>query len=193
MIDNNKFAFETEAKTFIKRRGLPALLNWLSNDTDFYSAPCSGRYHGAVSAGLVVHSLAVYNRIFDFADMFYEDEEKEGMTESLAIVSLFHDLCKVNFYENYKKNVKNEETGIWETVDAYRIRPDDDFSAHGAKSCFHVMKFMPLTQDEYVAILHHMGAWDKSQYSNPGQVYSNNKLAWLLHIADEAATYVDKK
>ena len=52
------------------------------------------------------------------------------------------------------------------------------------------MQFIQLKEVEFAAILHHMGAWDKSQYSNPGEVYANNILAWLLHVADESATYV---
>jgi hypothetical protein len=53
------------------------------------------------------------------------------------------------------------------------------------------MQYIQLTETEFAAILHHMGAWDKSTYSNPGEVYANNKLAWLLHVADEAATYIE--
>lgn len=190
MLNNEKFIFETEALDKITRPGIEPLLHYLAN-TDFYIAPCSGRYHGAVEGGLVAHSLKVYERIFELADMFIPDEEKELFSESLAVVSLFHDLCKVDFYEPFMRNVKNPDTGIWEQVQEYRVKADDKFACHGAKSCFIVMTYMELTPDEFTAILHHMGAWDKSQYSNPGQVYSQNKLAWLLHVADEVATYID--
>ena len=104
---------------------------------------------------------------------------------------MFHYLCKVNFYEPYLRNVKNPDTGIWEQVEEYRAKGYTTLASHGACSCFRVMQFIKLTETEFAAILHHMGAWDKSQYSNPGEVYSNNKLAWLLHVADEAATYIE--
>lgn len=188
---DNKFIFETEALDKIRRYGIRPLLQYIAN-TDFYYAPCSGRYHGAVEGGLVSHSLQVYQRIFELADIYIPDEEKEAMSESLAIVSLFHDLCKIDFYESYMRNIKNADNGTWEQVQEYRVKQNEFYACHGAKSCYIVMSYMQLTPYEFTAILHHMGAWDKSQYSNPGQVYSQNKLAWLLHVADEAATYLDK-
>ena len=190
MINNNKFIFETEAKTAIKRPGLHSLLDWLET-TDFYDAPCSGRYHGSYKGALVEHSLNVYQQFWNIAPRFGYDASNPTLLEESAIVCLFHDLCKVNFYEPYTRNVKNPDTGIWEQVEEYRAKGSTTLASHGACSCYRVMQFMKLTETEFAAILHHMGAWDKSQYSNAGEVYANNKLAWLLHVADEAATYIE--
>ena len=190
MINNNKFVFETEATTAIKRPGLYSLLEWLET-TDFYDAPCSGRYHGSYKGALVEHSLNVYQQFWNIAPRFGYDASNPTLLEESAIVCLFHDLCKVNFYEPYMRNVKNPDTGIWEQVEEYRSKGSTTLASHGACSCYRVMQFMKLTETEFAAILHHMGAWDKSQYSNPGEVYANNKLAWLLHVADEAATYIE--
>lgn len=190
MINNNKFVFETEARTAIHRSGLEDLLNFLAT-TDFYDAPCSGRYHGSYAGALVEHSLNVYQEFWKIAPLYGADASNATHLESSAIVCLFHDLCKVNFYEPYMRNVKNDETGMWEQVQEYRPKGATALASHGACSAFRVMRFMPITEQEYAAILHHMGAWDKSQYSNPGEVYANNILAWLLHVADEAATYIE--
>ena len=190
MIDNNKFIFETEALTAIHRPGIKELLDWLTT-TDFYSAPCSGRYHGSYYGALVEHSLNVYTQFWNISPRYGYDATNPTLLEESAIVCLFHDLCKVNFYEPYLRNVKNPETGIWEQVEEYRAKGSTTLASHGACSCYRVMQFIKLTETEFAAILHHMGAWDKSQYSNPGEVYSNNKLAWLLHVADEAATYIE--
>lgn len=189
MIDNSKFIFETEALTAIHRPGIKELLDWLAT-TDFYSAPCSGRYHGSYSGALVEHSLNVYTQFWNIAPRYGYDASNPTLLEESAIVCLFHDLCKVNFYEPYIRNVKNPDTGVWEQVEEYRPKGHTTLASHGACSCYRVMQFMKLTETEFAAILHHMGAWDKSQYSNPGEVYANNKLAWLLHVADEAATYI---
>lgn len=190
MIDNSKFIFETEALTAIHRPGIKELLDWLAT-TDFYSAPCSGRYHGSYSGALVEHSLNVYTQFWNIAPRYGYDATNTTLLEESAIVCLFHDLCKVNFYEPYIRNVKNPDTGIWEQVEEYRAKGSTTLASHGACSCYRVMQFIKLTETEFAAILHHMGAWDKSQYSNPGEVYANNKLAWLLHVADEAATYIE--
>lgn len=189
MIDNNRFVFETEARTAIKRAGIEDLLNYLSS-TDFYSSPCSGRYHGSYEGALVEHSLNVYEQFWKIAPLYGYDMNNPEHLEESAIVCLFHDLCKVNFYEPYMRNVKNDETGIWEQVREFRPKGSTKLASHGACSAFRVMRFIQLRESEFAAILHHMGAWDKSQYSNPGEVYANNKLAWLLHVADEAATYI---
>lgn len=190
MIDNNKFIFETEALTAIHRPGIKELLDWLAT-TDFYSAPCSGRYHGSYTGALVEHSLNVYTQFWNIAPRYGYDASNSTLLEESAIVCLFHDLCKVNFYEPYLRNVKNPDTGIWEQVEEYRAKGNQPLASHGACSAYRVMKYINLTEKEYSAILHHMGAWDKSQYSNPGEVYAQNKLAWLLHVADEAATYIE--
>ena len=189
-MNNNEFIFETEARTAIHREGLDNLLAYL-HKTDFYNAPCSGRYHGSYEGALVEHSLNVYQEFWRIAPLYGFDPARISDVESAAIVCLFHDLCKINFYESYTRNIKNEETGIWEHVTEYRAKGATALASHGACSAFRVMQFMKLYEEEYAAILHHMGAWDKSQYSNPGEVYANNKLAWLLHVADEAATYIE--
>lgn len=189
-MNNNKFIFETEARTAIKRAGIEDLLSYLNN-TDFYDAPCSGRYHGSYPGALVEHSLNVYKEFWNIAPLYGFHPSNIEHVESSAIVCLFHDLCKIDFYESYMKNVKNADTGIWEQVPEYRSKGATALASHGACSAFRVMQFMPLTETEFSAILHHMGAWDKSTYSNPGEVYANNILAWLLHVADEAATYIE--
>lgn len=190
MLNNDKFVFETEVRTAIKRTGIEELLSFL-HMTDFYEAPASTKYHGAVERGLVKHSLSVYENFWKIAPVFGFTHTPEN-DESAAIVCLFHDICKANFYKTSYKNAKNEETGAWEKVPYYTIDEQLPFGAHGAKSLYLVSKYIKLYDDEAMAIVHHMGAWDKSNYSDPGKAYSFSILAWLLHVADEAATYVDE-
>ena len=189
MINNYKFTFETEARTAIKRKGLEDLLTYL-HSTDFFTAPASTKYHGACEYGLVQHSLQVYENFWKMAPVYGFTHTPEN-DESAAIVCLFHDICKANFYRTSYKNVKNDETGKWERVEFYTVDEQLPFGSHGGKSMYLVSKYMKLYEDEAMAIFHHMGAWDKSNYSDPGKAYSYSILAWLLHIADEAATYVD--
>lgn len=192
---SDQFIFETEARTMIHRDGLEDLLDWLRT-TDFYTCPASTRFHGACEGGLVKHSLSVYKWIYEIADFvtnhghIYLDPLLP--TDGMAIVSLFHDLCKINTYKIDYRNAKNPETGVWERVPYYKQEDDTNFGAHAAKSIFIINQFMKLTQEETIAILHHMGAWDKSIYSDPGKAYDAHPLAWVLHVADEAATYISK-
>lgn len=189
-----KETFISIANQWIKRDGIQELLEWLES-TDFYTAPASAKYHGASEGGLVDHSVEVYKWLRDLMDgiAITTGFDLQPYThESIAIVALFHDLCKIAVYQTDYRNIKNDNTGEWERVSCYRYSPDS-FGAHGAKSIFLINQFMKLTEEETVAILHHMGAWDKSTYTNPGIAYENYQLAWLLHVADEAATYLSKK
>ena len=197
LFKESSLIFDSEAKTMIHRKGIEDLLNYL-HTTDFYYAPASTRYHGAQGGGLLEHSLSVYKWIFSIVDYsmlacdgrFYPEELTP---ESMAIVSLFHDVCKINTYSIDYKNAKNPETGMWERVPYFKAEDTQGFGSHAAKSIFIIQQFMQLTEPEFIAILHHMGAWDKSTYSDPGRAYEKHPLAWTLHVADEASTYISKK
>lgn len=173
----------------IGRPGISDLLSWLEG-TDFYTAPASSRYHGAFEGGLAMHSLNVYVRLKELSEVYWDDGPIPR--ESLAIVALFHDLCKVGCYKVSTRNVKNDQTGQWEKVPFYKHEEDFPFGGHGSKSVYLVQHFMKLEPHEAAAINCHMGAWDRHDYGDPGRVFENNRLAWMLHVADEAATYIDK-
>lgn len=177
----------------IDRIGISNLLKWLS-DTDFFSAPASTKYHGCFEGGLATHSLNVYRQLLTLAEVYGlgEDDGVENPDESIAIVALFHDLCKVGVYKTemrWRKDANNR----WESYPTWKFEEDYCFGGHGAKSVYLVQNFIKLTPVEAAAINCHMGAWDSTTYSNPTTVYQTNKLAWLLHVADEAADFIDER
>lgn len=168
------------------REGIKELMGWL-NSTDFYTAPASTRYHGAFEGGLVLHSLNVYSQLKKLCK-FYNCDASD---ESIAIVSLFHDLCKIGVYKTemrWRKDANNQ----WEQYPTYTFKEDFAYGGHGSKSVFLIQSFIKLTPEEASAINCHMGQWDATTYSNPTEVYCRNKLAWLLHVADEAADFLDE-
>lgn len=179
-----KEEFKRIVKTNIDRDGINELMDWLDN-TDFYTAPASTKYHGACEGGLVMHSLNVYSELKKLCAV-YAPETSE---ESMAIVALFHDLCKVGFYKT-EMRWRKDANDKWEQYATYKHDEDFAFGGHGSKSVYLLMYYMRLLPDEASAVNCHMGAWDASTYSNPSEVYSRNILAWLLHVADEAATYL---
>lgn len=187
--------FKAIAQDHITRDGIGDLMKWL-DDSDFYTAPASTRYHGAHEGGLVEHSLNVYKRLRQLA-VTYDygagslEAEWDSLEESIAIVSLFHDLCKVGYYTT-EMRWRKDQFNRWEQYPTYKKQENYPFGGHGSKSVYLVQHFMKLKPEEASAINCHMGAWDKSDYGNPSEVYDVNLLAWLLHVADEAATYIDK-
>ncbi len=171
----------------VHREGISDLMSWLEN-TDFYTAPASTRYHGSFEGGLVQHSLNVYSQLKKLCK-WYKCEASE---ESIVIVSLFHDLCKIGCYKTQMR-WRKDKNDRWEQYPTYGYKEDFAYGGHGSKSVFLVQSFIKLTPEEASAINCHMGQWDATTYSNPTTVYERNLLAWLLHVADEAADFLMEK
>ena len=170
----------------VARRGMDDVVEYLEG-SDFFTAPASTRFHESYEGGLCEHSLNVYDRMKDVLVAFPEIKYN---VETVIIVSLFHDLCKVNMYKTEKRNRKNEY-GKWEQYDAYTIDEKFSYGGHGSKSVFILSQFIKLTPEEAVAINCHMGSWDgNKEVSN---AYEQYPLAWALHVADEAATFIKKE
>lgn len=183
-INKNTQEFIDIYKKNIKREGSEELLNYLINETDFFEAPASSKYHLNIEGGLCLHSLNVYKNIR--RENFKEGEYSE---ESIAIATLLHDLCKTNFYKKEKKFRKDESTNYeWEEYYTYSIDEQFPFGGHGDKSIYIIQKFMKLTDDEALAIRHHMGDFEKN--SSIGNAYNRCKLAVYVHIADLESTYI---
>ena len=95
---SNKQKFLDIYQACVTREGGAAFLEYLTEKTDFFTAPASTRFHGSYEGGLLEHSLNVYECLCDFVKR-PRFKEKYGFTfseESLAIVALLHDVCKKN-------------------------------------------------------------------------------------------------
>lgn len=187
----------------VKRDGMQELMNWLE-ESDFFDAPASTKYHGSFPGGLAEHSINVYNAL-----VFHYENIKDSEfslppidEESLIIVGVLHDVCKVNTYTQTWKNQKvynergsKEDAGgkyDWETLPGYDRKPLLAMG-HAAKSVFILQQFIKLRVDEAQAIFWHMGAYDLSLYNSMNelsQAYNENLLAFLLHQADMTCTYI---
>ena len=178
-------------KEKITRKGADKLLEYLlSEESDFFTAPASTRYHGAYEGGLLVHSLNVYHNLTEYlarsrcSEVFHIPEYS---AESIAIYALLHDLCKMNFYTVDYRNAKNEK-GVWEKVPYYKI--DDRLPyGHGEKSVFLIQFFMHLRKEEAMAIRWHMGFSGPEDQNTIGKALEMYPLAFALHVADMEASY----
>lgn len=192
-VEGNKKLFIDTAREKIKREGIDDLLDWLET-TDFYIAPASTKYHMAKTGGLCEHSIHVYQRLVKlYCDMdgCIEWELTPSLQESIAIVGLFHDLCKANIYTTEKRNRKNE-FGQWEQYDYYII--NDQFPyGHGEKSVLLLSKYIKLTDEEAFAIRYHMGSWNEDEKNNASKAFEMYPMAFYAHVADEWATFIDEK
>jgi hypothetical protein len=206
-IAENKKKFIQYVKTYIKRDGVQKLLEWLDT-TDFYVAPASTQYHLCVEGGLCQHSLDVFENMINLCVSHYGEEFKPDVVfngqsaddkgafgmENIAIVALFHDLCKVGCYVKDFKNVKVD--GRWVQQEYWRW--DDKFVyGRGAKSVFIIQQFIRLYTDEAQAIRFHTAGHedplnDVTEKSYM-QVFDKLPLAVFLYLADVIGTYIDGK
>ena len=174
----------------IKREGADKLLEYLlSTSSDFFTAPASARFHSSYEGGLVDHSINVYECLSSYLessrvqDLFGFQYSKEN----IAIVSLLHDLCKINVYKKGFRNVKDER-GAWQRVDTFEY--DDRMPyGHGEKSVYIISGYMKLTREEAFAIRYHMGYSSTEDARNVSLAFEMFPLAFALSTADSEATY----
>ena len=193
-MQKNKKVFQQLCKEFIKREGILELLEYLDT-TDFYVAPTSTNYHLNEPGGLCKHSINVFQTACGLYDAIFAPALKEKRAcftkeitmESIAIATLFHDLCKVGLYHQPERFKKDENTR-WVTYLGYEI--NDNFPlGHGEKSCLLLHSYMKLTKEEMLAIRWHMGAFDLGEQgsSNRFSFYKAlelSPLVTLVHASD---------
>lgn len=202
------------------RPGVKRLLGWLQSDMgngtlNFLQAPASTRFHNSFPGGLLEHTLNVYHWMMalfsyqlrqDCQEAQLNDEDAataNSMIESVKIVALLHDLCKVGFYKEewVNKKVRSENGSKqdkggrfdWVEVQQYRVTDTHKFG-HGAASIEIAERFLGIdgmTDAEKYAIRYHMG--DFTNERETGDIYNRYPLATLLHMADLGATYLDER
>ena len=181
MENQYKEEFRAIFQEHVVRRGGDQLLEWLEN-TDFFTAPASTKFHCACEYGLVMHSLNVYKVL---REKYFEEGDSE---ESFALCGLLHDICKAQFYKISTRNVKNDETGQWEKRPFYTV--EDAFPyGHGEKSVYLIERFVRLKPAEAMAIRWHMGFSGSEDPRTVGQALQKYPLAFALATADMEASY----
>ena len=185
------------------REGMPALLQYIVEKTDFFIAPSSTKYHDAVAGGLLHHSLKVYHNLVALSKTF---ECEIPADSSLIIIGLLHDLCKANVYKLTKKQLpRKDDKGelildpygkkIWDDTLTYEVV--DQFPAgHGEKSVILILRYIQLTDEEIMAIRWHMGAYDDVKQSYGGNLALTNAsekypITVLTHMADLSASFLE--
>lgn len=191
-LNKDRDIFIKTCKENIKREGLDNILNYLNEETDFFKAPASTRFHLACAGGLCQHSLNVFNRLCQEWKSEYGTISEKDL-EKIAIVSLFHDICKANYYKEDVRNVK--ENGRWVQVPYYTVNEELSLG-HGEKSVMLLlMHDFKLEVDEIVAINSHMGFSDSRIRGGDWSIvnqWEQYPLGLLLHIADLKASKIDE-
>jgi len=184
-----------KAISHIERDGLSELLAWLENETDFFRAPASTKFHGNYDGGLLHHSLLVLEfALTNFNYLLKYKPELEHLKESIIISAIFHDVCKINQYTwGEEKWIK--KNGKWCSYKGYSFK-DNLPMGHGEKSIFYISKFLELTTSEILAIRWHMATSEPGTQIPGLTMYSYNQafeniLVKIIHASDLLALTVE--
>ena len=186
---NTKANFLKAVALIEKKEGVNELVHWLDTETDFFIAPASTNFHGNYEGGLAEHSLNVARfALHNFNIILQAKPDLEYLRDSVIFCGLFHDVCKVNFYNKQEKWTK-DANNKWVSYRGYAVKDTFPFG-HGEKSVYLILKLMKLTDAEALAIRWHMGHTEMSvNFANSSQNYAfseamNHPLVRLIHGAD---------
>ena len=177
----------------IHREGSDALLDYLEHKSDFFTSPASARFHGSYPGGLCEHSVNVYRCLGAYLER-ERVRELYGLDyspETVALVSLLHDVCKIGCYRGGTRNVKGPD-GKWQSVPTFFYEDNLPYG-HGEKSVYILSGFLRLTREEAMAIRWHMGFSGDEDKRLVGQAFQQYPLAFALSVADMEATYFLEK
>lgn len=146
-----------------KREGMDNLVKYLQ-ESDFFWAPASTKFHGAYKGGLVQHVLTVHEILNEFPYIKKLGEPVnvgqlplEVTPAALIIPPLLHDLCKVGAYVP-------TEAGAKSPYRATKGRP----KGHAKVSIDICRKYIHLTALETFMIRYHMGPYALNEFYGEG-------------------------
>ena len=175
-----------------ERDGIDKLADYLSDSTDFFTAPASTRFHNNFSGGLAQHCLNVYENFKSLLEI----KGVEMSEDSIIICALLHDLCKCNTYVVETRNRKNEQ-GQWEKYNIWATNKDVDIPLpHSSRSIAIIRKFIKLSIKEELTIFYHMGPYGGEDYEYRNLLKAANEKypqTVLFYVADTIASYLDEE
>lgn len=166
----------------IPREGMKELVSHL-DEIGFFKAPASTKYHGNYEGGLIDHCWNVFH-LFGCFNLQYKLDLKY---DTVAIVSLLHDVCKSQLY------IKTEN--------GYEFNKEVGDKGHGKYSLEIIKKFIKLTEIEEQIIKYHMGMYMTIEFAAGYGEYAlshlrdafNNHAVKLFYFCDDiVAQCIDK-
>ena len=157
------------------------------DQVDYFNKPASTQYFRPYAGGLCQYALDLYYELAQLVNAYCPGKYTE---EDVIKVALFKDIYKAELYEAYNKNVKNETTGQWESIVAYRYK--EDRAVYGDlpfSSFMTARKFVDFTEEQIEAIMHSTasGAYGGDIH----EILRRYQLVALTRMADIAAYYLN--
>lgn len=155
---------------------------------DFFNKPATTQYVGAYPGGLCEYALRFAHELGSLCNAYFPGKYS---AEDILKVALFKDIYKAAMYEAYMKNVKDEETGQWTVVPAFKTKEGPNrqvFGDLGFSSYMQIKDLVPLTVEQTEAIVY-------SRISDFApdihDVFRSYPLVTMTRMAEMAALYIN--
>ena len=159
----------------------------LLDQVDYFNKPLTAQYNGAYPGGLCEYALRFAHELGVLCNAYFPGRYSEA---DVIKVALFKDIYKASMYEVYMKNVKDDETGQWSAIPAYKTREGANrpvFGELGFSSYMQIRDLVPLTTEQIEAIVY-------SRISDFApdihEVFRNYPLVTLARMAEMSALYI---
>jgi hypothetical protein len=158
------------------------------NEIKFFEAPANNQFTGAYPGGLCELAVNIYFELAWLCNSYFPGRYTE---QDIIKVALFKDLYRAIMYEGYMKNTKDDKTGTWISVPAFRTKEErPTFGELGFSSYMIAKRFIDFTDEQVEAIVHSKSTdlYTKDIHN----VMREYPLVTLTKMADLAATYLEK-
>ena len=181
--NNNEIKFmELLAKLNIDLTEVSKLLDTV----DYFNKPASAQYTGAYDGGLCEYALRFAHELGVLCNAYFPGRYSE---EDVIKVALFKDFYKATMYEKAYRNVKDDATGQWNTVEYYKTKEGANRQVFGdlaLSSYFQIKNFISLTDEQSLAIIHSTGNFPPDIHD----VMRTYPLVALTRMAEIAAAHL---
>ena len=182
--NNNEIKFmELLSKLKIDLTEITKLLDQI----DYFNKPASAQYNGAYPGGLCEYALRFAHELGILCNAYFPGKYSE---EDVIKVALLKDIYKATMYETYMKNVKDDTTGQWTSVPAYKTKEYFNRTVYGDlgfSSYMQIKDLVPLTTEQIEAIVY-------SRISDFAPdihgVFRSYPLVTLTRMAEMATLYI---
>lgn len=155
---------------------------------DYFNSPLSAQYDGAYPGGLCEYALRFARELSVLCNAYCPGRYTEV---DVIKIALFKDIYKASMYESYMKNIKDDESGQWVSVPAYRVKDSENrpvFGELGFSSYMQIRDLVSLTAEQTEAIVYsRISDFSPDIYN----VFRNYPLVALTRMAEMAAMYIN--
>ena len=191
-MDNNiAERYESLKGMVVERRSqFDRLISFMENETTWFIAPASTKYHLCKESGLLEHCVNVAESMLKIREALAPDIS----AESCVIVSLVHDLGKVGMPGNpqylINEPIDKQQQSGYKLDPPYRFNKNLTYLSVPVRSLYLASKHIDLTEEEVQAIVYHDG-----QYVDDNRSVATHEepLTLLLQYADSWSGFVIEK